>query len=198
MDYELISTKISNVSMMVVRNMTYSVPSRLAGHTLTLHLYQHKIEGYLGGSRVIGVERKYRQTQKTRYVIDYRHIIHALVKKPRAFRFCQYRDELLPSDTYRHIWQYLDKTEPKDVAPKTMLRLLKLAADYDCEYALGEQVISIIQEKSTLNIQLIECHFNGNNPALPILNCEQHALADYDQHIPIHPYLIRGISDATL
>jgi len=184
MDYELISTKISGLSMMVVRNMTYSVPSRLAGHTLTLHLHQHYIEGYLGGCQVLCVERKYRQQQPTRYVIDYRHIIHALIKKPRAFRYCQYRDEILPNETYQQIWCHLDSTEARDVSPKIMLRLLKLAADYDCEAQLGEYVLTLIQAGKPLDIQLIERDFNGSNPTLPIVNCEQHALADYDLCIP--------------
>jgi hypothetical protein len=184
MDYELLSTKISNLSLIVIKNMTYSVPSRLAGHALTLHLYQHKIEGYLGNCLVMCFERKYRHIHKTRYVIDYRHIIHALIKKPGAFRFCQYRDELLPNESYRQIWRYLDESEPKKVSPKIMLRLLKLAADYDCEYELGEQVLSLIQQKVTWDIEAIECHFNRSNPALPQVPCLQHTLAHYDQFIP--------------
>jgi len=185
-DYELLSTKISGLSTMVVRNMTYSVPSRLAGHTLTLHLYQRHIEGYLGGSKVLHRERKYRHQHNTRYVIDYRHIIHALIKKPRAFRFCQYRDEILPDDNYRLIWQHLDKTESKEVAPKLMLRLLKLAADYDCEKKLGERVLSLIQQKIPIDIQLIESDFNDSNPPLPTVACQQHELADYDDCIPFN------------
>lgn len=196
MDYELLSVTITSLSIMVVRNMTYSVPSRLAGHTLTLHLYQHSIEAYLGSSQVISIKRKYRHEQKTRYVIDYHHIIHALIKKPRAFRFCQYRNEILPNDTYRRIWEYLDATESKDVAPKIMLRVLKLAADYDCEALLGQQVLAVIQSKAPVDIQHIESQFNISNPTLPIVDCEQHALVHYDDYIP--NYSIGGINNATV
>lgn len=198
MDYESLSITITNLSIMMVKRMTYSVPSRLAGHTLTLHLYQHTIEGYLGSSQVISMERKYRHEQPTRYVIDYHHIIHALMKKPRAFRFCQYRDAIFPSDTYRRIWEHLDVTESKDVAPKTMLRLLKLAADHDCEIALGQQVFAVIQSKASIDIQHIESEFNRSNPALPIVNCEQHALLNYDSYIPNHNHSIGGINNATV
>jgi len=184
MDYELISITVSNLSLIVIRNMTYSVPSRLAGHTLTVHLYQRRIVGYLGGSQVIEIARKYRREQSTRYVIDYRHIIHALIKKPRAFRFCKYRDEILPNTTYQQIWQYLDATEQKEVAAKTMLRLLKLAADHDCEEILGQHVLFLIQAKAQLDIQVIERDFNSSNPILPAIDCKQHTLADYDNYIP--------------
>ncbi len=184
MDYELISINVSSLSIIIVKNMTYSVPSRLAGHTLTLHLYQHTIEAYLGGSHTLSLIRKYRHEQPTRYVIDYRHIIHALIKKPRAFRFCQYQNEILPNDAYRQIWQYLDATESRDVAPKLMLRLLKLAADHACEEKLGQHVSLLIEKKESINIQLIESVFNSHNPRLPQLDCQQHALTDYDHYIP--------------
>jgi hypothetical protein len=184
MDYDLILTKVSSLSVIVVRNMTYSAPSRLAGHILTLHLYQHTIEGYLGGSLVLDLKRKYRHEQATRYVINYRHIIHALIKKPRAFRNCKYQNEILPSTTYQQIWKHLDLTESKDVSPKIMLRILKLAADYDCEYNLGEHVLNLVENESPIDIQIIERDFNGSNPPLPTVNCEQHELISYDNCIP--------------
>lgn len=197
MDYELISVKISNLSVMVIRNMTYSVPSRLAGHTLTVHLYQRRIEGYLGSSQVLALQRIYQYEQATRYVIDYRHIIHALIKKPRAFRFCKYRDELLPNECYRLIWQYFDATESRDSAPKIMLRLLKLATDYHCEYELGERIRALIDKKMPIDIQVIEQEFNTSNPCLPKVCCKQHELTQYDQCIPtIH--LAIGDTHATV
>lgn len=192
MDYELISTKISNLSVMVVKNMTYSIPSRLAGHTLTLHIYQKTIEGYLGNSQVFILPRKYLSEQTTRYVIDYRHIIDAFIRKPRAFRFCKYRDELLPNAAYREIWQHLDTTESKDVAPKIMLRLLKLASDYDCEYDLGQKIQRLMSNKISIDIKKIEQEFNISNPKQPEISCKQHSLAQYDQCIPANFQAVRG------
>lgn len=178
MDYELISTKVSGLSMIVIRNMTYSVPSRLVGHTLTIHLYQDRIEGYLGSRQVLKLERSYEKA--SRYVVDYRHIIHALIKKPGAFRYCKYREHILPSGAYKQIWQYLDATESKEVAPRTLLRLLKLAADYDCEFALGEHVLALVDKKLPIDIKSIERDFNGSNPPLPHIPCAQHSLNHYD------------------
>jgi len=192
MDYELISINVSSLSTIIVKKMTYSVPSRLAGHTLTLHLYQHTIEAYLGGSHTLSLIRKYRHEQATRYVIDYRHIIHALIKKPRAFRFCQYQNEILPNDAYRQIWQYLDATESRDVAPKIMLRLLKLACDHACEEKIGQHVLLLIDKKEPINIQLIESLFNRHNPRLPTLDCQQHFLGSYDNYIPTFNHSTEG------
>ena len=107
MDYELLSIKVSNLSMIVIRNMTYSVPSRLAGHTVTAHLYQGRIGLYLGSTKVLVLQRQYKTAGRSRYVIDDRHVIHALIKKPGAFRYCKYRDELIPNTCYKRIWQYM-------------------------------------------------------------------------------------------
>ena len=144
------------------------------------------------------VERQYPKQLKSRYVIDYRHIIHALVKKPRAFRFCKYRDEILPNDTYRTIWQHIDATESRDIAPKIMLRLLKLAADHNCEFALGEKVTTLLKRQLPIVIEDIEREFNGNNPSLPDIQCKQHLLIDYDNHIPCLTTKTTGVSYATL
>lgn len=184
-DYEVLSVKVSKLSMMVIKNMTYSMPSRLAGHVLTTHVYQNKIDCYLGSSKVDSLIRKYSTEQKSRYVIDYRHIIHALIKKPRAFRFCKYRNEILPNSTYREIWDYLDATESLDTAPKMMLRILKLAADYHCEYALGQRISALISNNKYIDILQIEYEFNGANPPLPTVNCTQHAIGLYDSYIPL-------------
>lgn len=184
-DYEVISAKVSKLSMMVVKNMTYSMPSRLAGHVLTTHVYQNKIDCYLGSSKLDSLVRKYSAKQESRYVIDYRHIIHALIKKPRAFRFCKYRNEILPNSTYRQIWEHLDATESADTAPKIMLRILKLAADYDCEHALQNTITTRISNNKPINIQQLECEFNGANPPLPVVNCTQHAIGLYDNYIPL-------------
>jgi hypothetical protein len=190
-DYELILTKVSGLSMIVIRNMTYSVPSRLVGHTLTIHLYQDRIEGYLGSSQVFNMQRG--QFKISRYVIDYRHIIHAFIKKPRAFRYCKYRDHVLPSQSYREIWHYLDAKESREVAPKLILRLLKLAADYDCEFELGEHVLGLVKKQLPIDIERIERDFNGSNPRLPDVPCIQHSLNHYDGLLTTG-----GLCDATL
>jgi len=180
MDYELVSTNVSNLSMVIIRNMTYSVPSQLAGHVLTVHVYQKRLDFYLGISCVLTLARKYSKDTASRYVIDYKHVIHAFVRKPGAFRFCKYRDELLPNDSYRKIWAHLDSTYPREASSKMLLRLLKLACDHDCEITLGEHVLSLIAEEKTINISKIESCFNKDNPKLPAPSANQHTISQYD------------------
>jgi hypothetical protein len=144
-DYEIKSIKVNTSSIIVVRGMRYSVPNTFSGHTLTLHIYQSKLQAYLGSTFVFELSRKYLTEHKSMYVIDYRHIVKAMLKKPRAFRNCLYRDEIFPNINYKVIWQYLDQSEPKDVSPKIMLRLLNLAAVNSCETELALYVIELLQ-----------------------------------------------------
>jgi hypothetical protein len=73
----------------VLRN-TYSVPSRLIGHTLTARVRAEAIELYLGATRLETLPRLRGQHQQR---IDYRHLIGSLPRKPGAFAYYRYRDE---------------------------------------------------------------------------------------------------------
>ena len=183
-DYERLSLKVSSLSMIVVRNLTYSVASRLAGHTVTVHLYQERLELYLGSSLVSTLAREYRKRGRNRYVIDYHHVIHALIKKPGAFRYCKYRDELMPNNAFKTIWKHIDVTCSHLTAPKIFLRLLKLSAVHDCELALGEHVMELIKTDQVINIEKIETLFNQSNPTRPKEPSPQHSLDSYNGFIP--------------
>jgi hypothetical protein len=179
-DYEVKSVKVSKQSTIAIKNITYSVPSRLVGHTITLHITQKSIDGYLGANLVFKFARRYTNATSNRYVIDYRHLIHAMIKKPRAFRCCVYKEELLPSDTFKQIWKHLERTQSSDVACKTILRLLKLACDHDCEESLAEHCLEQIKQADHLTIEMIERQYNHLDPPLPTDQWQQHSLSRYD------------------
>ncbi|MBT7582935.1 MAG: IS21 family transposase, partial [Kordiimonadaceae bacterium] len=179
-DYEVKSAKVTRFCIVTLKGLRYSVPSQLSGHTVTLHVYQHQIKAYLGNSLVFSFERKYLADRQSQYVINYKHIIHALIKKPGAFRYCQYRDSIFPNDHYRDIWNVLNQSEQPSIAPKIMLRLLKLAADHDCEEALGVYVLGLMTESKPINIDAIEVKFNQHHPSLPDVPCYQHDINQYD------------------
>lgn len=182
-DYEIKSAKISNLSTVHIKHMIYSVPSNFTGHTLTFHIYQNIIKAYLGGSFAFAFDRKYLQKNKSKYVIDYKHIVSALIKKPNAFRLCRYRDSIFPDDKYKLIWEYLERIESKNSSPKLMLRILKLAADYDCEKELSTDILKQINSKSSIDIEMLEAKYNSSNPILPNIQSIQHDITKYDSYI---------------
>jgi hypothetical protein len=92
-DYEILTARVSNRSTVEVRCVLYTVPSRLIGRQLELHLYHDKIVGYLGNHLVVELPRiRVTETDKRRgRCINYRHVIEGLRRKPKAFIYCTKR-----------------------------------------------------------------------------------------------------------
>jgi hypothetical protein len=185
-DYEVKSLKVSDHSVLNIKQMIYSVPSRLVSHTVTLHIYQRIIVGFLGSSEVFKFDRKYKNDHPSKFVINYQHLIHALVRKPRSFRACKFRDQILPNQDYKDIWKHIDLTESGDTACKIMLRILKLSYDHDCQDELAKICLTMISQSDTIKIEELESQFNRCNPELPKDTWEQHDLNNYDHLLKIN------------
>ncbi|MEO6984512.1 MAG: hypothetical protein ABI155_04155 [Paralcaligenes sp.] len=112
--------------------------------------------------------------------MDYRHVIEALVKKPRAFRYSQMRDELLPSQDYQMIWEYVDRTLAADTACQYIVRLLHLAKKTDSEGAIGRYVLGQLATTSLPSMIDCEDRFLEKRAMPPRIAIHQHALSDYD------------------
>ncbi len=173
--------KVHSSSTVEIKKITYSVPSKLCGETLRAHIYQDRIELYFGAQKIITLKRVYNKKQaKENKVIDYRHLIHSLHKKPQAFRYSQIRDSILPNDKFRFIWKHVDKKMHPRTACKFIVGLLYIAFKYNCEEEVAERVIELIRNKQPLSLVCIERKYKKFETALPELIVEQHLLQDYD------------------
>jgi hypothetical protein len=165
--------------------MVYSVPARLIGERLRVHLYDDRVECYLGTTEVASLPRVYAPKGKRRArFIDYRHVIGSLVKKPMAFYHSQLRDDLLPSEVYRRIWQGLEWRLDPRAACKLMVGVLALAADYDCEAALGAYLLQALEREDLPTLVELQRRFGRPPQAIPPQQVQQHRLQDYDQLLP--------------
>lgn len=111
-------------------------------------------------------------------------MIHVLAAKPQAFRFAQLRDELLPTDGYRRLWQLIDQQlEPRE-ACKWMVGVLRLAYDYDCQDPLATDLLRQAEHGPLPPLKTLQARYL--RPAQrPTASTAQHALTDYD-------HLLRG------
>jgi hypothetical protein len=65
--------------------MFYSVPSRLIGQRLRVHLHDDRLEMLPGSTPILSLRRgRTPGYGKHGHVIDYRHVIHSLRRKPMA------------------------------------------------------------------------------------------------------------------
>lgn len=184
MDYTQVQAVVTSSSTIDVRRVTYTVPSQLQGQTLQVRLYDDRLECFCGCKPVITLVRVYSKskTLRTRSV-NYRHVVHSLVKKPQAFRHSRLRDDLLPNDDYRRIWQHVDKTMEAKVACRFITGILHLAATRDCEDELAQVILTDITQGRTLSLSALQARFAKDKEALsfPVVYVVQHALHSYDE-----------------
>jgi glutathione S-transferase len=180
-DYTEICATVTSSSTIDVRRATYTVPSQLQNEVLRIRLYHDRLDCYLGAKQVCKLVRVYPIGKTTRgRQINYRHVIHSLVKKPQAFRYSQLRDDLLPTAVYRQIWNTVNNTMDAKLACKFIVGLLHLAATEDCEHELGEAVMQHITLHKLLRLTDFQSQFK-KNIAPPVIAIAQHELKSYDQ-----------------
>lgn len=181
MDYSELSVKVTTSSTIAVKRGLYTVPSRLIGETLRIHLYHDKLIGFVGQTRVIELPRVFPEKPEGRARrIDYRHVIHALATKPQAFRFSNFRDELFPNDNYRQLWQIVDQKLPAKEACKWMVAVLRIAADHQCERELGQTLLLQAQADALPSLKALQERYLKKQDH-PALLTTQHDIADYDK-----------------
>jgi hypothetical protein len=128
---------VSRASAVRVLRHSYSVSSRLIGRQLRVRLHADIVELDYKGECIAVMERRVgRDTHR----IDYRHIIHTLVRKPGAFRHYVFREALFPTLEFRRTYDAL-LAEGSDEADLQYARILHLAASD------GEENVRAVLEK---------------------------------------------------
>ncbi|UBF24761.1 IS21 family transposase (plasmid) [Kovacikia minuta CCNUW1] len=139
-DYEILTARVSCHSTIDVRCVLYTVPARLIGRQLELHLYHDRIVGYLHRQQVVELPRiRTSGTGKRRArCINYRHVAEGLRRKPRAFLYCTWQQDLLPNEQWQHLWQQMKTQFDLDTAAVLMVESLYIAAADDKESQVAE------------------------------------------------------------
>jgi len=125
-EFKELDVMVTSWSTVRVKRNTYSVPSRLIGRRVRVRVYEGRIEIRLGDDLQLGFERLLGEGGSR---INYRHVIHSLVRKPGAFERYRYREALFPTLSFRRCFDALLGGLPDHKAVREYLRILKLAAD---------------------------------------------------------------------
>src|SRR5215472_9436018 len=84
------------------------VTGRLIGHRLRGRLYDDRLECFLGATALMVLCRgRPHSSGKHGYVVDYRHLIYSLRRKPMALLSLVYREQLFPRRAYRRAFEAL-------------------------------------------------------------------------------------------
>jgi hypothetical protein len=189
-DYEELTVRVTCFSSINVRAVIYSVPSRLIGLKLTLHLYHDRLVGFLGSQPVLTLERVHvpgSNAIRRARVIDYRHLVEGLRRKPRAFLNCTWQQDLLPNDEWRDLWSRLRCGGDLDDSARIMVEALYIAAQQDQEVAVANYLDKQLQQ-NTLTLVGLQQHFESAATTPPIVRVQQHDLISYDQFLTCDPF----------
>ena len=177
--------RVTRCGTFTVRAILYSAPSRLIGHRLKVRLYSDRLDCYLSGALVLTLARGTRAPGTGRgRVLDYRHFIDSLKRKPQAFKGLVFRDALFPREAYRRTWEQLDRQLPQRLACQTIVALLAMAAHDGVEGVLAQRLEALLVAGELPDLKRLREEFAPRTAALPQITVEIPAASIYDVLLP--------------
>jgi len=182
-DYEEARVLVTSSGGFILRRVFYSVPSRLIGHRLNVHLYDDRLDCFLGSTQLLTLRRGRppQGSNKHAHVVDYHHVIHALRKKPMALMNLVYRDQLLPRPAYARAFQALLSERSEKQACRTMVGLLALAYDRACEAELALAIEVDLDAGALPDLDRLRERFQPDRAMIPEVTVALVPLATYDE-----------------
>ncbi len=181
-DYDEATVFVTSSSGFVLRKVFYTVPSRLIGFRMRVRIYDERLECFVGQTLTLTLRRGRSQTDgRHGQVVDYRHVIHSLRRKPMALLNLVYRDALFPRPAYRLAWEkLLAEVEPR-TACKSMVALLALAHDRGCE---AELAVALTEQMAVgngvIDVPALQARFAPVPATMPDIVVNLPPVASYD------------------
>jgi hypothetical protein len=167
-DYEEVSVRVTSSGGFTLRKVFYTVPSQLIGHRLRVRLFDDRLDVYVGGTQLMTLPRgRPHPSGKHDQVVDYRHVIHSLRKKPMALLSLVYRDQLFPREAYRRAFDALLLRLPERQACRLMVDLLALAHERGCESELADRLSTGLEAGQLPDLAALRAHFAPDPARLP-------------------------------
>ena len=181
-DYEEIQVDVTSSSTFMLRKVFYSVPSRLIGHRLRVHLFDDRLEGFQGSTLLFTFRRgRPNPNGKRGHVIDYRHVIHSLRRKPMALLNLVYRDQLFPRRAFALAFEALLAALGERPACRAMVGILALAHEQACEAELALALHAALEAGVLPDLATLIERFRPKDAQYPVVVVNLPSLAIYDQ-----------------
>lgn len=181
-DFEEKVIRVTSSGGFILRRVFYTVPSKLIGHRLRVRIFDDRLECFLGTTRV-AMLRRGRPVSESQggHVVDYRHVIHALRRKPMALANLVYRDQLFPRQAYRRAFDALRERYDDRRACKVTVELLALAHERACEAELAETIAADLDAGRLPDLAALRIRFRPEQAQIPHVAVELASLAVYDE-----------------
>jgi len=186
-DYEEKIVTVTSSGGFMLRRVFYTAPSRLIGHRLRVRLYDDRLECFLGTTAMMTLRRGRPVSEnKGGHVVDYRHVIHALRKKPMALNNLVYRDQLFPRPAYARAFEALHQSVGDKRACKLTVELLALAHDRGCEAELAQLIDVELDAGRLPDLSILRERFAPNPASVPTIKVAFVPLSVYDELAAVH------------
>src|SRR5246500_2598344 len=119
--------------------------------------------------------------RQTLLVVDYRHVIHALRRKPMALLNLVYREQLFPRRSYQRAFEALLAGDSEKQACRTIVGLLALAHDRACEAELAGATDAELDAGRLPDLDTLGRRFAPHPTAIPDITVEAAPLHLYDE-----------------
>lgn len=144
-----VQVRVDRGSLIRVDKNVYSVNSRLRGERVTVAIRLDALEVWYAQKVV---DRLPRLRGSGKHLINYRHIIDWLVRKPGAFEDYRYREDLFPTTRFRIAYDALNK---HGAGTKRYLKILELAAHTN-ESMVDDALRDLIDRGCEIDPELVE------------------------------------------
>ena len=181
-DFEEKVVTVTSSGGFILRRVFYTAPSRLIGHQLRVHLYDDRLDCFLGSTPMMTLRRgRQPSPDKGGHVVDYRHVIHALRRKPMALYNLVYRDQLFPRPAYRRAFEALCAELGDKRACKVTVELFALAHDRTCEAELAQAIDADLDAGRLPDLAALRERFGPCPGSVPDIEVELVPLSAYDE-----------------
>ena len=185
-DYEEKIVTVTSSGGFTLRRVFYTAPSRLIGHRLRIHLYDDRLDCFLGSTPMMTLQRGRPPNGKGGHVVNYRHVIHALRKKPMALLNLVYRGQLFPHPAYARAFEVLRADVGDKRACKVTVELLALAHDRGCEVELAAAIDAELDAGRLLDLAVLREQFGPTPGSVPVIKVNLVPLNAYDGLAAVH------------
>lgn len=181
-DFEEKIVTVTRSGGFLLRRVFYTVPSRLIGHRLRVRVYDDRLDCFLGTTPVASLKRGRPVSEsKGGHVVDYRHVIHTLRRKPMALTNLVYRDQLFPHPAFARAFEALRSRFDDRRACKVMVELLALVHERACESELAQAITEGLDTGQLPDLSALRTRFRPKDAPIPSIAVELTPLGAYDE-----------------
>lgn len=157
----------------------YTVPPRLIGHRLGVRVHDDRLELFLSGTHHLAVPRGRAGGTGRAHVVNHRHVIHSLKKKPLALANLVYRDALFPRSAYRRCFEAALERLGEHKACRLTVGLFALAHEENREAELAAEIDDILDEGRLPDPAGLKARFAPDPARMPRIDVATPPLAGY-------------------